>query len=64
MGGHGPGVEGLGRHTPGAIASLISVANAAWMTTTAGLLYLDAEQQLCVNYLVDDQRATGWVLVG
>jgi hypothetical protein len=42
----------------------MSVANAAWMTTTAGLLYLDAEQQLCVNYLVDDQRATGWVLVG
>jgi len=40
------------------------LANAAWMTTTAGLLYLDAEQQLCVNYLVDDQQVTGWALVG
>jgi len=40
------------------------LGNAAWMTITAGLLYLDAEQQLCVNYLVDDQQATGWALVG
>jgi hypothetical protein len=38
------------------------LANAAWMTITAGLLYLDAEQQLCVNYLVDDQQVTGWSL--
>lgn len=40
------------------------LGNAAWMTITAGLLYLDAEQQLCVNYLVNDQQATGWSLVG
>ncbi len=39
------------------------LGNAAWMTITAGLLYLDAEQQLCVNYLIDDQQATGWSLV-
>jgi hypothetical protein len=39
------------------------LGNAAWMTITAGLLYLDAEQQLCVNYLVDDQQVTGWSLV-
>jgi hypothetical protein len=39
------------------------LGNAAWMSATAGLLYLDAEQQLCVNYLVDDQQATGWALL-
>jgi hypothetical protein len=39
------------------------LGNAAWMTITAGLLYLDSEQQLCVNYLIDDQKATGWSVV-
>lgn len=39
------------------------LANAAWMTITAGLLHLDAEHQLCVNYLIDDPQVTGWALV-
>ncbi len=39
------------------------LVNASWMTATAGLLYLDAEQQLCVNYLIDDQQVTGWALL-
>jgi hypothetical protein len=50
------------RLTP--IIQAFFLGNAAWMTITAGLLYLDAEQQLCVNYLVDDQQVTGWSLVG
>ncbi|MCV2438681.1 hypothetical protein [Paucibacter sp. DJ2R-2] len=39
------------------------LGNSAWMMATAGLLYFDAEQQLCVNYLVDDQQATGLALL-
>ena len=38
--------------------------NLAWMFATAGLLYQDAEQRLCVNYLIDDQLWTGRALVG
>jgi len=49
------------RLTP--IVQAFFLGNAAWMTITAGLLYLDAEQQLCVNYLVDDQQLAGWSLV-
>ncbi|TXL63515.1 hypothetical protein [Zeimonas arvi] len=39
------------------------LGNLAWMTGTAGLLYLDAPQRLCVNYLQDDQRLTGIALI-
>lgn len=39
------------------------LVNASWMTATAGLLYLDAEQQLCVNYLIGDQQVAGWALL-
>lgn len=39
------------------------LGNLAWMTGTAGLLYLDAPQRLCVNYLQDDQRHTGIALI-
>ncbi|MCE4553909.1 hypothetical protein [Pelomonas cellulosilytica] len=49
------------RFTP--VVAAFFLANAAWMTATAGLLYLDAEQQLCVNYLVSDQQVAGWALV-
>ncbi len=47
----------------GPVLQAFFIGNAAWMTCTAGLLYLDAEQQLCVNYLIDDQQATGWSLL-
>lgn len=42
---------------------LFLVGNIAWMTATAGMLYLDTPQQLCVNYLQDDQRHAGIGLV-
>lgn len=47
----------------GPVIRAFFLSNAAWMTCTAGLLYLDAEQQLCVNYLRDDQQLTGWALM-
>ena len=37
--------------------------NLAWMTATAGLLYLEAPSQLCVSYLQDDQQHAGLGLV-
>jgi len=42
---------------------LFCIGNIAWMTATAGMLYLDAPQRLCVNYLQDDQRNAGIGLV-
>ena len=42
---------------------LFLVGNITWMTATAGMLYLDTPQQLCVNYLPDDQRHAGIGLV-
>lgn len=42
---------------------LFCIGNIAWMTATAGMLYLDAPQRLCVNYLQDDQRHAGIGLV-
>lgn len=38
---------------------LFLLGNLAWMLATAGLLYLDAEQRLCVSYLQDEQLWTG-----
>jgi hypothetical protein len=38
---------------------LFCIGNIAWMMATAGMLYLDAPQRLCVNYLQDDQRHAG-----
>ena len=35
------------------------VGNFAWMSATAGLLYQDAETQLCLNYLADGQQRAG-----
>ena len=42
---------------------LFGIGNIAWMTATAGMLYLDTPQRLCVNYLQDDQRHAGIGLV-
>ncbi len=42
---------------------LFLAGNLAWMTATAGMLYLDTPQQLCVNYLQGDQRHAGIGLV-
>lgn len=42
---------------------LFLVGNIAWMTATAGMLYLETPQRLCVNYLQDDQQHTGIGLV-
>jgi hypothetical protein len=39
------------------------LGNLAWMSATAGLLYQEAEQRLCVNYLIDEQLWTGRGLV-
>lgn len=42
---------------------LFFVGNLCWMSATAGMLYLDAPQRLCANYLLDEQRSTGIGLV-
>ena len=42
---------------------LFLLGNIAWMTATAGMLYLETPQRLCVNYLQDDQQHTGIGLV-
>lgn len=42
---------------------LFTTGNLSWMTGTAGLLYIDSEQRLCVNYMTEDQRFTGIGLV-
>ena len=39
------------------------VGNFAWMSATAGLLYQEAEAQLCLNYLADGQQRAGRGLV-
>lgn len=35
------------------------LGNVAWMASSAGLLYREAEERLCVNYLIADQVAAG-----
>jgi len=42
---------------------LFLVGNLAWMMCSAGMLYVDAPDRLCVNYLQGDQQQTGWALV-
>lgn len=39
------------------------VGNFAWMSATVGLLYQEAEMQLCLNYLADGQQRAGRGLV-
>lgn len=43
---------------------LFFIGNLAWMLATAGLLFIEAPAQLCVNYLENDQRHAGIGLVG
>jgi hypothetical protein len=42
---------------------LFFAGNLAWMMASAGMLYIDAPSQLCVNFLQDDQRYAGMGLV-
>lgn len=42
---------------------LFFIGNLAWMSATAGLLYIDTPARLCVSYLLDDQRWTGTGLI-
>lgn len=37
--------------------------NAAWMSATAGLLYVEATERLCVSYLFGDQATAGKGLI-
>ncbi len=48
-----------GRERLSPVVAAFFLGNAAWMLATAGLLYRDAQTQLCVNYLIDDQLLTG-----
>lgn len=50
------------RRIPLAIETLL-LGNVAWMLATAGLLYMEATSRLCVNYLFDEQQATGFSLI-
>lgn len=43
--------------------ALFCVGNIAWMAATAGMLYQQLPQTLCVNYLRDDQGEAGVGLV-
>jgi len=43
---------------------LFVLFNLAWMMATAGLLYRESENRLCVNYLVDQQAWAGTGLLG
>lgn len=53
-----------GRQRLSPVVAAFFLGNAAWMLATAGLLYREAETQLCVNYLIDDQLIAGAGLLG
>jgi hypothetical protein len=42
---------------------LFFAGNLAWMSATAGMLYMDTSQRLCANYLIDEQHTTGVGLI-
>lgn len=42
---------------------LFFAGNLAWMSATAGMLYMDTSQRLCANYLLDEQHTTGSGLI-
>lgn len=48
----------------GTVVQLFFVGNWAWMTATAGLLYVETPERLCNAYLSADQAATGHGLIG
>jgi hypothetical protein len=45
------------------VIQLFFIGNWAWMTATAGLLYVETPQRLCNAYLLGDQALTGHGLV-
>lgn len=45
------------------VIPLFFIGNWAWMTATAGLLYVEAPQRLCNAYLLGDQSITGYGLI-
>ena len=47
----------------GPVVSAFFLGNTGWMLATAGLLYQEAQQRLCVSYLLDEQLITGRGLV-
>jgi len=47
----------------GAVVGVFFLGNIAWMLATAGLLFQEAPQRLCVSYLLDEQIVTGQGLV-
>ena len=50
------------RRSPIALEAFF-VGNFAWMGATVGLVYQEAEAQLCLNYLADSQQRAGRGLV-
>lgn len=54
---------GLGLARLSMVMMTFLVGNVAWMLATAGLLYLESEVSLCVNYLIDEQRVTAYGLI-
>jgi hypothetical protein len=45
------------------VVQLFFLGNWAWMTATAGLLYVETPLRLCNAYLLDDQALTGYGLI-
>lgn len=54
---------GWGSHRRHPVTSAFFLLNATWMLVTAGLLYIEAESRLCVNYLLWDQWLAGQGLI-
>lgn len=57
---------GVGRGSlsrAGPVVGVFFLGNIAWMLATAGLLYQEAPQRLCVSYLLDEQIVTGQGLI-
>ena len=55
-------LHGAWQRSPPVVESFF-VGNFAWMCATVGLLYQEAETQLCLNYLADGQQRAGRGLV-
>jgi hypothetical protein len=55
-------LRGAMRRSP-LVLEAFFVGNFAWMAATVGLVYQEAETQLCLNYLADSQQRAGRGLV-
>jgi hypothetical protein len=55
-------LRGALRRSPFALEAFF-VGNFTWMAATVGLIYQEAEIQLCLNYLADSQQRAGRGLV-